>query len=344
MYSPEAFKIEDRATLHGFLRQHHFATLVTQQDGGLQATHVPLVLKEEVGEQGVLQGHLARANPQWRDFAPDKEVLVIFTGPHAYISPAWYQTSPAVPTWNYTAVHACGIARLIEDPDDFATLLLDLGALMGSLVGQTEQNLRSALRQIDAMAPCILFCDELEKALPQASGQGDSGVGARMLGSLLTWLGDHTSDVFFLGTCNDMARMPPELTRAERFDGVFFLDLPGPQERSRIWSLCLEKFQLPAQPLPPDGQWTGAEIHACCRLAALLGLPLQEAARQIVPVAITSREQVERLRGWAAGRCLSASQPGIFTLGVAEPVPSGTPGTLGTPGPRRSRCLKPATP
>ena len=233
------------------------------------------------------------------------------------------------------------LAKALGNETGRPTLLLDLGALMGSLVGQTEQNLRSALRQIDAMAPCILFCDELEKALPQASGQGDSGVGARMLGSLLTWLGDHTSDVFFLGTCNDMARMPPELTRAERFDGVFFLDLPGPQERSRIWSLCLEKFQLPAQPLPPDGQWTGAEIHACCRLAALLGLPLQEAARQIVPVAITSREQVERLRGWAAGRCLSASQPGIFTLGVAEPVPSGTPSTLGT---RRPRCLKPATP
>jgi|APTNR8051073442_1049403.scaffolds.fasta_scaffold57559_2 transcriptional regulator len=126
MYSPEAFKVEDRATLHDFLRQHNFATLVTQHGGGLQATHVPLVLKEEVGEQGALQGHLARANQQWRDLALGNEVLVIFTGPHAYISPAWYQTSPAVPTWNYTAVHVYGLPRLVEDSGEFAAMLHEL--------------------------------------------------------------------------------------------------------------------------------------------------------------------------------------------------------------------------
>jgi transcriptional regulator len=126
MYSPEAFKVEDRATLHDFLRQHNFATLVTQHGGGLQATHVPLVLKEEVGEQGALQGHLARANQQWRDLALGNEVLVIFTGPHAYISPAWYQTSPAVPTWNYTAVHVYGLPRLVEDSGEYAAMLHEL--------------------------------------------------------------------------------------------------------------------------------------------------------------------------------------------------------------------------
>jgi transcriptional regulator len=126
MYSPEAFKVEDRATLQAFMRQHHFATLVTHREGSTQATHVPLVLKEEGGPHGLLRGHLARPNPQWRDLATGEEILVIFTGPHAYISPAWYQTSPVVPTWNYTAVHACGIARLIEDPDEFATMLHEL--------------------------------------------------------------------------------------------------------------------------------------------------------------------------------------------------------------------------
>lgn len=126
MYPPEAFKVDDRATLNAFLRQHNFATLVTQNAGGLQATHVPLVSKEGVGEHGALQGHLARANPHWRDLDPDTEVLVIFTGPHAYISPAWYQTSPAVPTWNYTAVHVYGLPRLIEDPEDSATMLHEL--------------------------------------------------------------------------------------------------------------------------------------------------------------------------------------------------------------------------
>ncbi len=91
-------------------------------------------------------------------------------------------------------------------------------------MGQTEQNIRRALKIADAMAPCILFVDEIEKALSGASGsQSDSGVSARLFGSLLTWLNDHTSDVYFVGTCNDISRLPPELSRAERFDGIFFL-------------------------------------------------------------------------------------------------------------------------
>ena len=90
------------------------------------------------------------------------------------------------------------------------TLVLDIGALMGSLVGETERRVREALRAIDAMAPCVVFCDELEKALAGASsGQGDSGVSARLFGSVLSWLNDHESDVFFVGTCNDIAKLPP---------------------------------------------------------------------------------------------------------------------------------------
>jgi len=225
------------------------------------------------------------------------------------------------------------LAKALGNETGRPTLLLDLGSLMGSLVGQTEQNVRQALRQVDAMAPCILFCDELEKALPSSGGQGDSGVGSRLLGSLLTWLGDHASDVFFIGTCNDMSRLPPEFTRAERFDGVFFLDLPTRREKAKIWELCLAKFALPDQPLPEDGQWTGAEIHACCRLAALLGVTLREAALQVVPVAVTARESVDRLRAWATGRCLSASEPGIY----GAPAPESMSGS-----PRRPRGVKPA--
>lgn len=126
MYSPESFKIEDRATLHAFMRRHNFATLVTQREGSIEATHVPLVLKSEVGPYDLLRGHLARANPQWRDLTEGGEVLVIFTGPHAYISPAWYRTSPAVPTWNYTTVHARGIPRIVQDPEEFAAMLHEL--------------------------------------------------------------------------------------------------------------------------------------------------------------------------------------------------------------------------
>jgi len=173
------------------------------------------------------------------------------------------------------------------------TLLLDVGSLMGSLVGQTEQQTRQALRIADAMSPAILFCDEIEKALSGAasSGQTDSGVTARMFGSLLTWLSDHTSDVFFVGTCNDISKLPPEFSRAERFDAVFFLDLPSAQQRWAIWKLYIDHFAL--------------------------DVPLVEAAQNVVPVARTAHESVDRLRKWASGRCLSAEQPGIFR---AEPA------------------------
>ena len=193
------------------------------------------------------------------------------------------------------------------------TLCLDVGALMGSLVGQSEQNIRQALRIADAMAPCVLFIDEVEKALSGVGGTGDSGVSARLFGSLLTWMNDHTSDVYLVATCNDISRLPPEFSRAERFDGIFFLNLPGQAERDAIWTLYMEQFGLdPAQRRPQDDQWTGAEIRACCRLAALLDLPLIQAAQSVVPVAVTAAESVERLRTWASGRCLSADVPGIY--------------------------------
>jgi SpoVK/Ycf46/Vps4 family AAA+-type ATPase len=193
------------------------------------------------------------------------------------------------------------------------TLTLDVGSLLGSLVGESERNLRQSLRIVDAMAPCILFVDELEKGLAGVNGSGDSGVSARLFGTLLTWLNDHTSDVFFVGTCNDISRLPPEFARAERFDGVVFIDLPTAAQKQQIWQLYLAKFGLdPRQALPADDQWTGAEIRACCRLAALLDVPLVAAAQNVVPVAVTAAESVERLRTWASGRCLSADQPGIY--------------------------------
>ena len=190
---------------------------------------------------------------------------------------------------------------------------------MGSLVGQTEANVRQALRIVDAMAPAVLFVDEIEKALAGAAsgGQTDSGVSARLFGSLLTWLNDHTSDVFFVGTANDVSKLPPEFSRAERFDGIFFLDLPSMREKEQIWALYLEHFELDAeQRRPRDVDWTGAEIRSCCRLAALLELSLLDAAQHIVPVAVTAGESVERLRKWAAGRCLAADRPGIYARGT----------------------------
>jgi SpoVK/Ycf46/Vps4 family AAA+-type ATPase len=193
------------------------------------------------------------------------------------------------------------------------TLLLDLGALMGSLVGATEANVRQALRVADAMSPAILFVDELEKSLSGVGSTGDSGVSTRLFGTLLTWLSDHESDVFFVATSNDISKLPPEFARAERFDAVFFLDLPAGKDKEAIWHLYRQQFTIPAgQPRPADSDWTGAEIKSCCRLAALLDVPLAEAARHVVPVAVTAAESMDRLRSWASGRCLSASSTGLY--------------------------------
>lgn len=205
-------------------------------------------------------------------------------------------------------------AKALGNETGRPTLILDMGALYGSLVGATEANIRQALRIADAMAPCILFCDELEKGLAGVGGQGDSGVSTRLFGTLLTWLADHDSDVFFLGTANDISKLPPEFTRAERLDAVFFLDIPNVSEKDQIWKMYRSTFAIPeSQARPDDTSWTGAEIRSCCRLAALLDITLHQAAQQVVPVAVTAAEAMEKLRTWASGRCLSASYPGIFS-------------------------------
>ena len=192
-------------------------------------------------------------------------------------------------------------------------LQFDVGSLMGSLVGQSEERTRAALKVIDAMAPCIVMIDEIEKAFAGIGSTGDSGVAARMFGTFLSWLNDHESDVFVVCTSNDIAKLPPEFSRSERFDGIFFLDLPRRDEKDAIWQLYRQLYQIdPTQRQPDDHNWTGAEIKSCCRLAALLDVSLAHSAQNVVPVAITSAESIERLRTWASGRCLSASEPGIY--------------------------------
>ncbi|HEX3314444.1 MAG TPA: AAA family ATPase, partial [Gemmataceae bacterium] len=148
-------------------------------------------------------------------------------------------------------------AKALGNETGRPTLILDIGALLGSLVGQTEQNIRQALRIADAMAPCILFVDELEKGLAGIGGQGDSGVSTRLFGTLLTWLAEHDSDVFFIGTANDISKLPPEFTRAERLDAVFFLDLPADTGRKAIWDMYRREFGITAnQKEPADDNWT----------------------------------------------------------------------------------------
>lgn len=205
-------------------------------------------------------------------------------------------------------------AKALGNETGRPTLTLDLGKMKGSLVGQSEERIRSALAIADAMEPCVLFVDEIEKAIAGgASGyQGDGGVSSDQLGALLTWLNDHETDVFFICTSNDISKLPPEFSRAERFDGIFFIDLPSEGERIAIWNQYQIKYDLGLQSLPASTNWTGAEIKACCRLAALLDISAEEAAQNIVPIAATAGEKVTSLREWASGRCLSASSKGLY--------------------------------
>ncbi len=116
LYIPAHFRVEDREGLVDFMRHYAFATVVSAGDAGLNASHLPLLV-DVVGGKVMLRGHFARANPHWQSIEGAKQVLAVFTGPHAYVSPTWYVTHPSVPTWNYTAVHATGKARLTDEAE-----------------------------------------------------------------------------------------------------------------------------------------------------------------------------------------------------------------------------------
>ena len=115
MYIPGHFAVNDRAQQLQFIRKHGFATLVSHDANGLFATHLPFLLNENADGSISLIGHVARANPHWKAIASGAEVMTIFSGPHAYISPRWYEMHPSVPTWNYTVLHAYGKGTLLDD-------------------------------------------------------------------------------------------------------------------------------------------------------------------------------------------------------------------------------------
>ena len=208
------------------------------------------------------------------------------------------------------------------------TLVLDVGTLMGSLVGQTEERTRQALRIADAMAPCVVYVDEIDKALGGVGQSGHRPTRASVLADVRRTA--------------DLAQRPRErrvlrrhvqrhqqaaagvrAKRAVRWD--LFRRPAGCATATRaIWKLYLDKFGLdPSQPQPADADYTGAEIKACCRISALLGMSLVQAAEHVVPVARTASESVERLRTWADGRCLSADRAGVYRRNAGVEIKPG---------------------
>ncbi len=124
MYTPKHFKIHDKNEIFEFINANSFAILVSNNKGRLNASHIPVLLKSGEGENGFLYGHVAKANQQLKNI--DEEVLVIFPGAHKYISPSWYETNQAVPTWNYLSVHVYGKIKILGDKEEKIKVIRDV--------------------------------------------------------------------------------------------------------------------------------------------------------------------------------------------------------------------------
>ncbi len=203
-------------------------------------------------------------------------------------------------------------------------LRLDMGRVFGGIVGQSEANLRSVIQTAEAIAPCVLWIDEIEKGFSgsQSSGSTDGGTSSRVFGSFLSWMQEKTKAVFVVATANDVSKLPPEFLRKGRFDEMFFVDLPDALERAQIWDIVIARHGR--RPTDYDTvvlaraceQFTGAEIEAvfidAMHEAFAEGKEpgpkeILEAMSNIVPLANLMDGQIAALRHWAKGRAREAA-------------------------------------
>lgn len=204
-------------------------------------------------------------------------------------------------------------------------LRLDVGRLFAGLVGESESRTRQMIQVAEALAPCILWIDEIDKAFSGLGSKGDAGTTSRVFGTFITWLAEKTSPVFVVATANDIQALPPEILRKGRFDEIFFVGLPSQEERKAIYEVHLTRLRphniksYDTERLAyetPD--FSGAEIEQTLIEAMHIGFSqnrdfttddILEAASQIIPLARTAQEQIEKLREWAAaGRARLASK------------------------------------
>ena len=129
VYNPRSFRVVSPERLHAFIREYPFGMLFSAGGDGPIVSQLPFMIDPSRGPWGTLVGHMARANPQWKGWTPETRVLAVFPGPHAYISPAWYDEKVTVPTWNYATVHATGRPRLVLEPDELRPMVEDLLAI-----------------------------------------------------------------------------------------------------------------------------------------------------------------------------------------------------------------------
>lgn len=212
-------------------------------------------------------------------------------------------------------------AKMIGNLWRLPLLRLDVGALFGSYIGESEERARQALRVASTVAPCLLWIDELEKSLAQ--GSQDGGTSTRVFGTILTWMQEKTAPVFVVATANDISKLPPELLRRGRFDEIFFLDLPTAAERKEIVAVHLRKrnrlvkdFDLDRLAEESEG-FVGAEIEQAIFDAMYAPFnagrefttdDVSQAMKKLVPLSVSQRELIADLRSWIEeGRALSAS-------------------------------------
>jgi SpoVK/Ycf46/Vps4 family AAA+-type ATPase len=250
-----------------------------------------------------------------------------------------------------TGVPGCGkslTAKAMAASWDIPLLRLDIGKIFAGLVGSSEQNLRTAIATAEAVAPCILWVDEIEKGFSNTTGSGDSGTTARVFGYFLTWMQEKSKPVFVVATANNIDALPPEFLRKGRFDEIFFVDLPTAPERSAIW-----RIQLASQATPPNGlaglasdesvverlteaseNYSGAEIEQAVVVAMYEAFAggrtvsvedVERAIASMIPLAVTQAEEVAGIRSWAALRAVRAT--GSEDVDPAEHRAAGVPAT-----------------
>jgi SpoVK/Ycf46/Vps4 family AAA+-type ATPase len=217
------------------------------------------------------------------------------------------------------------MARFVAAQWRMPLLRMDVGALYDKYVGETERHLRTAFQMVAAMAPCVLWIDEIEKAFASTTGPDaghtDGGLSQRMFGMLLTWMQDHADPVFLVATANDVSALPPELLRKGRFDEIFFVDLPDRDSRRAILEIHLKRrgrdpgqFDLDALAAASEG-FSGAEVEQAIVSSLYVGfghkreLVTEDILTELKttrPLSVLMAEKVTALRAWADGRCVRA--------------------------------------
>ncbi|GAA0460085.1 ATPase [Paractinoplanes deccanensis] len=306
MVNDPVLDMDDLSIVHDEKRQ------TVRKSGVLEFVSTGTVL-DDVGGLENLKGWLVKRNGSWLAEAADYGL-------------------PAPRGVLVTGVPGCGkslTAKAMATAWNLPLLRFDIGRVFAGLVGSSEHNMRTALRTAEAVAPCVLWVDEIEKGFAGGTG-GDSGTGARVFGTFLTWMQEKRHPVFVIATANDFDGLPPELLRKGRFDETFFVDLPSRAERIAVWRVHLTRAlrhrraaggllvtaELLAELAGLTEGHSGAEIEqaitsglfeAFSERRPLHRDDLVRAVMSMVPLSVTQAERIEALRGWARNRAVSAT-------------------------------------